>query len=139
MRSRTMRTRMPCLHAAVSALPACAQFDYGVGAGGVLTRFGVVESDDSHEAAWVRGMGPSGLWFSAFHHERNSDLVDLRLDLTLVHRVFSARYSHTAPEGEMATRSTRGGSIVNGAEGGPGGHTGGRVATGTGLGRPGDG
>lgn len=97
---------MPCFHAAVTALPAYAQFNYGVGAGGVLTKLWVVESDDSHEAAWAgRGYYRSSL--SAFHRERYSDFVDLGLDITLVHRDFSAGYSHTASEGETATHSTR--------------------------------
>lgn len=89
-----MRTIVPLFLSAVTAFPACAQFDYGGSMGGVCTKLWVVESDDSHEAAWVRDVGASGLCFSAFYRERYSDFVDLGLDLTLVHRDFSAGYSH---------------------------------------------
>ena len=69
---------------------AAAQFDYGMAAGGVLSRMWAFESDDPHASGWVRDVGRSSISASAFYRERYSSFVDLGLDLTLVHHSFSA-------------------------------------------------
>ncbi len=82
-----------------AVVPAMAQFDFGVSAGGVLVAIRAFESDDPHVSTWVSDVGHTAFSASAFYRERYSDFVDLGFDLTLAHQSFRAGYSNSGLSG----------------------------------------
>lgn len=78
---------------ALVSAPASAQYDFGVGVGGVLEELRAFQSDDPHRTTWVGDVGRTAFSASAFYRERYSEFVDLGFDLTFAHRCFDASYS----------------------------------------------
>lgn len=98
-----MRTIIALIISGLVAAPACAQFDYGLSAGGVLVQMRAFESNDPHVSTWVNDVGRTAFSASAIYRECYSDFVDLGFDLTLTHQSFNAGYS----DGGLGSGSNR--------------------------------